>query len=316
MTATTRTPMPHTARHSAERSAAPRLFAPAVLRATDVSVVVPVRDNQQGVDRLLASFATLEEAEKPGEVVLVDNGSAAPLTLAKAPNSPPARLFSCATPGPAAARNVGAAAAAGTWLLFMDSDCIATPSTIPGHAAALNGAVAYAGDVRALGTDNLSRYYDSQRTLVPPPREDRPAYLVTANALVWRAAFEAIGGFNEHFPSAAGEDIDLAIRLETQGDLSYALGSTVLHDFDDGLLGFARRFFRYGTGNWLLDNLHPDPAWRPAPFRPERTTRFDLAAANAQFAFMWSGYWSAKWRSQLRAVSLFAPQRQGRQALG
>ena len=81
----------------------------------------------------------------------------------------------------------------------------------------MNGAVAYAGMVKAERSDLVSRYYDTQGILIPPPLwdngEERPSYLITANALVWRLALAKIGGFNEHFPSAGEEDIDLGLRL-------------------------------------------------------------------------------------------------------
>ena len=84
--------------------------------------------------------------------------------------------------------------------------------------------------------------------------EERPAYLITANALVWRPALFRIGGFDERFQSAGGEDIDLGLRLWERGALAYAPSAQVLHVFDAGslpsssaLCGMAR-----GIVVWLL----------------------------------------------------------------
>ena len=86
------------------------------------------------------------------------------------------------------------------------------------------------------GQDRWSRYYGSQAILIPPPVEElgllRPEHLITANALVWKPALEAIGGLNETFRIAAGEDIDLGFRLREVGALSYAPTAAVSHDFD------------------------------------------------------------------------------------
>ena len=72
----------------------------------------------------------------------------------------------------------------------------------------MNGAVAYAGVVRAARGDPLSRYYDTQGIFSPPlvwhQGRERPAYLITANALVWRGAVAQVGGFDERFPDAGG----------------------------------------------------------------------------------------------------------------
>lgn len=229
-----------------------RLRSPLALDARSVSLVVPVRDDAVRLGRLLGSIARLgEDARLLREVIVVDNLSRVPV---RAPHPPapglPVRVLRCPRPGPAAARNDGARHAGAPWLLFLDSDCELTSSTLGGYAAALDGSVGYAGAVRATGDDVLSRYYVPQRILEPPPDPTgRPAYLVTATALVWREAFEAAGGFDETFPLAAGEDIDLALRLLRWGKLGFAPCSRVLHDFDAALGPFLKRFFRYGRGN-------------------------------------------------------------------
>lgn len=176
------------------------LSAPGTLTPNDVAVIVPVKNNPQGVDRFLAALASLSTAELPGEVIMVDNNSVPPLRLPerRRPEEPRIRLIRCTTPGPAAARNAGARAAAGTWLLFTDSDCVPTPTFVSGYAAAMDGSVGYAGRVSPCGDDALSRYYDSQDILIPPhTHESRPQHLITANALVWREAFARVGGFDE-----------------------------------------------------------------------------------------------------------------------
>src|SRR5260370_42306726 len=87
---------------------------------------------------------------------------------------------------------------------------------------------------------------------------------MTANALVWRAALAEIRGFDERFPSAAGEDIDLGLRLWSVGPLSYAPVAQFRHTFESKLRAFLRRFVRYGRGNRRLTaryqvNLAPSP---------------------------------------------------------
>jgi hypothetical protein len=98
--------------------------------------------------------------------------------------------------------------ARGNWLLFLDADCIPTYDLVRGYQQALNGSVAYAGIVRASQSDPISRYYESQGILTPPPvlhqGVECPAFLITANTLVWRSALEQIGGFDERFPDAGG----------------------------------------------------------------------------------------------------------------
>jgi Glycosyl transferase family 2 len=183
---------------------------PCELALTDLTIVVPVKNNQTGVTRLREAWLRARALNHfPAEILLVDNFSHPPLEVpAHLSSSLPVRLLICAKPGAAAARNLGARQAQTPWILFLDSDCLLMPGLIDGYRQAMNGAIAYAGMVQAERSDRVSRYYDTQRILIPPPLWDngmeRPAYLITANALVWRAALAEIGGFDERFPSAAG----------------------------------------------------------------------------------------------------------------
>jgi glycosyl transferase family 2 len=157
----------------------------------------------------------------------------------------------------------------------------------------MNGAVAYAGMVKAERSDLLSRYYDAQSILKPPPLwdngEERPVYLITANALVWRPALAEIGGFNEHFPSAGGEDIDLGLRLWSVGPLSYAPHAQVLHTFEPKLRAYVRRFLRYGRGNRRLAACYQADL-APHPFVPHNPSPVYWLLASLQFLAPWWGY--------------------------
>ena len=146
----------------------------------------------------------------------------------------------------------------------------------------------------ALGSDALSAYYESQETLIPRHVEpSRPHYLVTANAPVWREAFDRVGGFDEGYPSAAGEDVDLGLRLGALGRLAYAESAVVAHDFSDGWRGFARRFVRYGAGNRRVgERFGVDMS--PRPFAPQHRSAFNWVVAAAQYGLLWWGYRSAE----------------------
>jgi glycosyltransferase involved in cell wall biosynthesis len=269
------------------------LFAPHAFDCAAVSVIVPVKDNQAGVNRFLSAlFATHTPHVLPREVIIVDNRSTVPVHLSPSfqRHGVPVRLVRCERAGPASARNAGAAVASGQWLLFTDSDCEPTASFVAGFGDAMNGAVGYAGYVCAAGEDRLSRYYESQEILVPPRvADDRPQYLITANALVWKHAFEAVGGFDESYPLAGGEDVDLGFRLSQIGLLAYAPASVVRHDFSDGYIGFVRRFIRYGRGNRRVARGY-GISLRPKPFAPARPCVYNWLVAVAQFACLAWGY--------------------------
>ena len=98
----------------------------------------------------------------------------------------------------------------------------------------LKTAIAYAGKVKSIPDSILARYYDSEEILLPhrkrsPVGDLRSLYVVTANALVWKPAFDACGRFAELFRHAGGEDVDLARRLwQIRGILKYEPNSVIL----------------------------------------------------------------------------------------
>ena len=153
--------------------------------------------------------------------------------------------------------------------------------------------MAYAGNVSVKSRDKLSRYYSTQEILIPPKAVDgsdvRPDYLVTANCLVSKKAFEAVGGFDEAFAHAGGEDIDLGFQLLRIGSLSYNRESTVYHAFDDGVTGFWKRFVRYGAGNRRLANKYQLDLM-PRLFIPNEVSIANLVLAIVQYISMRLGY--------------------------
>lgn len=206
-------------------------------------------------------------------------------------------LLSCPRPGPASARNVGIGHARTEWVVFTDSDCLPSATFLTGYLAAMNGAVGYAGAVHAWRQDRWSRYYENQAILTPPPLDEagilRPEHLITANALVWKPALEAIGGFNETITIAAGEDIDLGFRLREIGALAYAPTAGIYHDFQGGLGAFMRRFVRYGKGNKQVGNLyHLD--FTPHVFRAKHPSAFNEFLATLQYLCLCWGYRTGK----------------------
>ncbi|MFY0594209.1 glycosyltransferase [Roseivirga sp.] len=245
---------------------------PRTIIPQNISVIIPVKDNQAGIHRFLVSFFLTQIPDNyPKELIIVDNNSAVPVVIPEGFLNRGLSIenYECKKIGPAAARNIGAKNARGQWLLFVDSDCIPTQSMVSGYLRSSYDAIGYQGFVGALGNDYVSRYYESQQIHLPPSKPDgSPKYLVTANALVLKEVFDSLGGFNEQFTMAGGEDIELAIRLAEEGQLSYARESKIIHDFNDGLSGFVKRFIRYGKGNRLAQQKLEIPLY-PLPFRPK-----------------------------------------------
>ena len=186
--------------------------------------------------------------------------------------------------------------AQGDWILFTDSDCVPSETWISGYFEAANRSIGYAGNVISLHQDPISKYYETQGTLIPSRHYlndvAHPDYLVTANCLIWKKALELTDGFNESLKIAAGEDIDIGFRLREIGNLSFAWDSLVFHDFSDGLGGFIKRFYRYGKGNGTLSQIF-SLDMRPREIKPQKKGILNSILAKIQYTSLLGGYYSS-----------------------
>ena len=227
---------------------------------TDIAVVIPARNAGATIGRTLEALSGQSHA--PDEVVVVDDGSTDD-TVAIAERAG-VRVLRQDAQGPAQARNRGAAATSAPLLAFTDADCYPSPEWLAAGVRALERADLVQGGVRP---ERPPGPFD--RTLWV---ERRSGLWESANVLVRRELFEALGGFEEWIvPSigkAFGEDMWLGWRAFRAGAaLAFAPDALVEHAvFERGPLGYAeeRRRLRY--------------------FLNAATREFDLALAGAALA--------------------------------
>ncbi len=217
----------------------------------DVTVVIPVRGNQSGVDRLLSALACPDV-----DIIVVDDGSDVPIVV---PDRVRLLRFDV-NRGPAAARNAGASAASTEFVAFLDSDTVPTGDWLTmllGHFADPRVAIvaprivglatiAPGGDP----TSSVADYANRFSSLDMGPREalvapgSPLAYVPSAAMVVRRAGFL---DFDESLRVA--EDVDLCWRTHREGWLiRYDPIAEVAHDHRESLSGMLNRRRFYGTG--------------------------------------------------------------------
>jgi GT2 family glycosyltransferase len=179
-------------------------------------VLVPVFRHWHFVPRLLACLAA--QTLPPGdiEILIVDNGPPAERPGLALPAN--ARILACPEPGSYAARNLGAAAARGRLFAFTDADCRPEPGWLAAMAEAaarLPGRL-LAGPVRMVAGEppNACEIYDRIRG-IPQERYVRQGYATTANLIVPRGVFDAVGGFDA--TRFSGGDADFCRRAGRAG---------------------------------------------------------------------------------------------------
>jgi GT2 family glycosyltransferase len=223
----------------------------------DISVVVPTYNRPERIARCVAALADLEFDRERFEVVVVDDGSPTPIgpLIQHQIAALNGRCIRQENKGPAAARNLGLANAAGEWVAFTDDDCrpdrrwlvelLAATKRSPG--AGIGGTVVNAiernlcADTSQVLIEYLYDYFGTR---------DGGVGFFTSNNLAFPAeTLRRIGGFDETFPGAAGEDRELGDRWRDHGyPLVFAPEAVVLHEHHLTLGKFWRQHWNYGKG--------------------------------------------------------------------
>jgi glycosyltransferase involved in cell wall biosynthesis len=181
-----------------------------------VSVIVPVFRHWDLVPALLDALAAQAPGAGDVEILLVDNDAQAPSPVLALPQN--ARILPCPAPGSYAARNAGAAAARGAWLVFTDADCRPDPGWLAAFRAAMaeTPAALLAGPVRMTvpAQPSAAAIHDLVRG-IPQAAYVARGYAATANLALPAAVFRSLGGFDG--ARFSGGDADLCRRAGRAG---------------------------------------------------------------------------------------------------
>jgi GT2 family glycosyltransferase len=275
----------------------PELARPATEQAAPlvkhpvVSVVMPFAGERSQATAAAAMLRSVKHGPDD-ELILVDNsGNARGLAGVRVVGAAGER-------SPAHARNAGAAAATGEWILFIDADCRPRHDLIEQYFAepigedvgALAGEVvslAQAADTGAPGQPPLAARYGAARSFLSQRQHLAHPYLpraVAANLLVRRAAFEQVGGFYEGLRAA--EDTDFTWRIQRAGwRIELRPQAWVEHRYRTTLSELRRQWRGYAAGRaWLArryEGFEPETPWARALRRARRRARAGRTANGA-----------------------------------
>ncbi len=178
-----------------------------------LSIVIPAFNEEKllpaTLDAVRSAAAVFTEAGVPWEWVVCDNNST-DATAAVARERGATVVFEPVNQI-ARARNTGASAATGDWLLFIDADSRPSRGLLGEVLVAMrDGSILFAGSVVSLDTQvplgarwGLSGWNGLSRLM---------KWVAGSFVLVEAAAFREVGGFDQRF--YAGEEVDLSRRLK------------------------------------------------------------------------------------------------------
>ncbi len=224
----------------------------------EISVIIPTFNNRDVLRETLRALQRQTFPHDAYELVVADDGStdgtAEMVETMRGPVS--IRYMTQPNLGRSAARNLGARAAQGRILLFIDSDIWATPEVLASHHWH------YPPGVGRLGVQGRSLTHPDARTTLFMKTRDitpdltirrrhnlSPVHINARNFSILRAEFESVGGFDERFTGYGLEDIELAVRLQARGVVfDYEPDALSYHYHAETFDGLRRKMLQMGAG--------------------------------------------------------------------
>ena len=237
------------------------------------SIIIPVYNRPEEISELLDSLSRLSPCGQEYEIIVVEDGSTKPCeAIVKGYEAvEPVRYLKKENAGPGPARNFGAEAAKGEWLIFLDSDTI-----IPaGWLCAIERSL---GAVREDWKCNYAAFGGPDRASADfSPMQKAISYSMTSflttggirggkrkitrffprsfNMAVRADVFREMGGFAA---MRFGEDMDLSMRIVEAGYRTTLVEDAwVFHKRRSDLPKFWRQVFNSGRARIELSRRHP-----------------------------------------------------------
>ena len=156
--------------------------------------------------------------------------------------------------GPAANRNNGASKATGEWILFIDDDCLPDKNIVKEYIRSIGLYKETCVFEGRTGPDRPQRRFDEEC-----PSNETGGYLWSCNFMINKELFfSTLNKFDENFPYAAMEDVDLCYRLKKMGtNIIFLPGASVIHPWRRQTKTFRTTLNRYKSYLYLLDK-HPE----------------------------------------------------------
>lgn len=223
--------------------------------------------------RLLAGLGGLNTGSPPFEVIVVDDGSDPPLSIDVNAYNYPLSVIDQRNAGPAQARNNGARLARGTFLVFIDDDCLPHPDWLIGFDEHCGDNLEVLLGGQTLNGLKNNRYAQSTQLLIDfllkhyNPADVKGGFFPTNNMVVARIPFCSLNGFN---PSLTfGEDRELCYRWELQNHrFKWIREAKAFHFHDLNFLSFLRLHAKYGSGSFRFHQIAARELRSPVSLSP------------------------------------------------
>lgn len=244
-----------------------------------ISIIIPTYNHPDLLTSCLESITRLRYPQKDFEVIVVDDGGNSDLSeiIESTRELINIRVVVQSNAGPAQARNTGARYATGDFIAFTDDDCEPAANWLSALVCRLqkDPSRMYGGytvnalenNVYSTASQSLISYLYDYYNADP----DRSRFFTSNNIAMSRTLFEAVGGFDNHFPGAGGEDREFCDRwLHLGHGMSLVREARIFHKHKMTLRTFCKQHFNYGAGALRF--------WRCKAMREKEPPKFEPLA--------------------------------------
>lgn len=224
--------------------------------APEIAVVIPTHRRETRLAFALEALAAQTLSPSRFEVIVVRSPATTSAPLATAPGALPVRFLDAPVAGPAAQRNLGWRASQAPLVAFTDDDCRPAPDWLEQLVAASEDEDTMLQGRTEPDPDEEHLYWGYARSW---RITEENGWYATCNMAYPRALLERVGGFDERFPAAWGEDTDLGLRaLEAGARQRYVDEALTWHAVLPRSLPAALREARRRDATVMVVARHPE----------------------------------------------------------
>lgn len=218
-----------------------------------VSIIIPHFNDLVGLDRCLNALMVQDFSAETVEIIVADNRSPQGLAAVENIVAGRARVIDAPERGAGPARNAGVAAATGSQLAFIDSDCVAEPQWLSSGLGGLSKYDFCGGPVHVL-IDQPPPWTPAQAfEMVFAFDNERyvrdMGFTGSGNLFTTRAVFDDVGGFGV----GLSEDLDWSHRATSKGyRLGFVPQAAIGHPARDDWPALRKKWLRIQSETYAL----------------------------------------------------------------
>ena len=245
------------------------------MKNLSLSVIIPTYNRKDILKKCLTAFFNQTYPQNMYEIIVVDDGSTdgteEMIKTMINDSSYELRYFKQENKGPAAARNVGIRNAKKDLVLFIGDDIITIGTLLEEHVkwhklhpeenVAILGYVTWSPEIKVTPFMKWLEESGAQfgYPLIKNPDDVSYNFFYTSNISMKRQFLLKYGLFDEDFPYAAWEDIELAYRLTWKDvRIVYNEKATGYHEHETDQKRFQKRSQLVGQAKAIFHQKHPE----------------------------------------------------------